>query len=223
MSLQDKLDRLTSELDQNGSVPAEARSALRRATSEMIASGQADRAVMAGQNAPGFTLRDTEGATVRSNKLLERGPLVIAFFLGTWCPYCDLELEALEAARPQIERRGASLVALSMQTADHSRKSLREKALGFSILVDFRGEVAAKFGIRARLPSYLVELQKNMLGPDLEQFNGEGSWALPMPALYVIGQDGVVAYAEVSPDFRHRSDPNDLLPILDCLARHRNY
>lgn len=221
MALQDKLDVLTAELIASGQVPAAALATLRRTTLDLIASGAADRALMAGQSAPSFALKDAQGVVVRSNKLLERGPLVMAFHLGIWCPYCALELQALEAARGEIERRGASIVSLSMQTAANSLKSTRDNALGFPLLVDFRGTVAAKFGLRTSMPHELVALHKEVLGNDLEEINGEGSWTLPMPALYVIGQDGIVAYAEVCPDFRNRSEPENLLPVLDCLAHRR--
>ena len=221
MALQDRLDALTAELIVSGQVPAEALATLQRTTLDLIASGRADHALMAGQPAPGFALKDAEGVLVRSNKLLERGSLVVAFHLGIWCPYCALELQALEAVRGEIERRGASLVSLSMQTAANSRKSARDNALGFPLLVDFRGVVAARFGLRVAMPRELVALHKDVLGNDLEEINGEGSWTLPMPALYVIGQDGIVAYAEVCPDFRNRSEPENLLPVLDCLAHRR--
>ena len=150
--------------------------------------------------------------------MLERGPLVVSFYRGVWCPYCNLELQALEEARSDIEARGASVVAISMQNAANSRKSVRENKVGFPILVDAGGAVAAEFGLRYSLKPDLIELYKT-LGNDLALINGETSWSLPMPGRYVIGQDGVVAYAEVNPDYTHRPDPSDLLPVLDQLAR----
>ncbi len=138
--------------------------------------------------------------------------------MASGAPYCNLELQALEAARADIEARGASLVAVSMQNAVNSRKSLRENKLGFPILVDTGGAVAAEFGLRYSLKAETIELYK-ALGNDLEVINGEGSWSLPMPGRYVIGQDGIIAYAEVNPDYTHRPDPSDLFPILDQLAR----
>jgi peroxiredoxin len=105
-----------------------------------------------------------------------------------------------------------------MQNAVNSRKSVRENKLGFPILIDACGAVAAEFGLRYSLKPDLIELYKT-LGNDLAVINGETSWSLPMPGRYVIGQDGVVAYAEVNPDYTHRPDPGDLLPVLDQLAR----
>jgi peroxiredoxin len=129
-----------------------------------------------------------------------------------------LELQALEASRAEIEARGASIVALSMQNAANSRKSLRENKLGFPILVDGGGIVAAAFELRYALKPDMIEVYKT-LGNDLPAINGESSWSLPMPGRYVIGRDGVIAYAEVNPDYTHRPDPSDLFPILDQLVR----
>ncbi len=167
-----------------------------------------------------FSLPDAEGATFDSRSQLARGPLLVTFYRGVWCPYCNLDLQALEAARGEIESRGASMVALSMQTASNSRKSQRDNHLGFPILVDFEGAVANRFGLRFKLAHELVDVYKQF-GNDLAQISGEPSWTLPMPARYVIDQDGVVAYAEVNPDYTKRPDPSDLFPVLDSLEAAR--
>ena len=138
---------------------------------------------------------------------------VILFYRGAWCPYCNFDLSALEEARSEIESRGASLVAISEQTASNSRKSQRQNGLGFPILGDHGGEVAAQFGVRWTLPDYLRGVHK-ALGADLTQFNGEDSWTLPMPARYIVGTNSIIAYAEVNPDYTRRPDPSELLPVL---------
>jgi peroxiredoxin len=122
----------------------------------------------------------------------------------------------LQAALPEIAARSASLVAISPQTAPNSRKSQRDNKLSFPILSDTRSEVANAFGIRFALPDYLIELYKSFKN-DLPAFNDDPSWVLPMPARYVIGTDGVIAYAEVNPDYTQRPDPSELLPVLDRL------
>ena len=125
---------------------------MQRATDELIESGQAQRAKKAGDVAPEFTLIDPDGKPVSSRELLARGPLVVSFYRGVWCPYCNLELQALQEALPEITARGASLVAISPQTAPNSRKSQRDNKLGFPILSDVKSEVANAFGIRFALP-----------------------------------------------------------------------
>jgi peroxiredoxin len=109
---------------------------------------------------------------------------------------------------------GASVVAISPQTAVNSRKSVRTNELGFPVLSDVKNDTAAAFGLRFTLPDYLIELYKKLKN-ELPAFNGDPSWTLPMPARYVIGQDGVVLYSEVSPDYTHRPDPSEMLPILE--------
>jgi peroxiredoxin len=223
MALQDRLDALKADFEA-GRFPLkpskEALETMHRATAELIETGQAQRARKAGDTAPQFTLKDPEGNDVSSRDLLARGPLVVSFYRGVWCPYCNLELQALQMALPDISARGANLVAISPQTAPNSRKSQRENKLSFPILSDVRSEVADAFGIRFALPEKLVELYKTFKN-DLPTFNDDPSWVLPMPARYVIGTDGVIAYAEINPDYTRRPDPSELLPLLDRLRANK--
>jgi peroxiredoxin len=220
MALQDRLDAFKADFE-GGRFPLkptrEALDTMHRATADLIASGQAQRAKKAGDTAPEFTLKDPDGKPVSSRDLLAKGPLVLSFYRGVWCPYCNLELQALQEASPEIAARGASLVAISPQTAPNSRKAQRDNKLSFPILSDVRSEVAAAFGIRFALPDDLVALYKTFKN-DLPTFNDDPSWVLPMPARYVINSDGIIAYAEVNPDYTQRPDPSELLPVLDRLT-----
>ncbi|WP_298240963.1 peroxiredoxin-like family protein [uncultured Bradyrhizobium sp.] len=219
MALQDKLDAFKADFE-GGRLPLkpsrEVLDIMHRATAELIASGQAQRAKKAGDAAPDFTLKDPEGKPVALRDLLAKGPLVVSFYRGAWCPYCNLELQALQEALPQIVALGASLVAISPQTAPNSRKSERDNKLSFPILSDVRSAVAEAFGIRFALPNELVALYKSFKN-DLPVFNDDPAWVLPMPARYVVGRDGIIAYAEVNPDYTQRPDPSELLPVLDRL------
>jgi peroxiredoxin len=217
--LQDKLDAFKADFEGGKFAlkpPPQALDVMHRATAELVASGQAQHAKKAGDKAPEFTLNDPDGNPVSSKDLLAKGPLVISFYRGVWCPYCNLELQALQAALPEFQKRGASLVAISPQTAPNSRKSQRDNNLAFPILSDEKSKVAASFGLRFSLPDYLVELYKSFKN-DLPAFNDDPAWVLPMPARFVIGQDGTIAYAEVNPDYTQRPDPSELLPVLDRL------
>lgn len=211
MTLQDRLDAFKNEF--RSSKPPHIAEIMTRATAELIASGAAGRAVKAGDRAPDFTLAAPDGASVASLDLLARGPLVVSFYRGVWCPYCNMELQALQAALPDFRAAGASLVAISPQTRVNSRKAMRENALDFPILSDPGNDTAAAFGLRFAMPDYLVDLYKS-LGNQLPAFNGDASWTLPMPARFVIGTDGIVAYAEVNPDYTRRPEPGDMLPAI---------
>ena len=216
MSLQAKLDAFKADFEAGRppyNVPRSVIETMHRATAELIASGAAQRAKKAGDVAPSFSLKDGEGNIVSSNELLKKGPLVVSFYRGVWCPYCNMELQALEAARPAFDKYGASLLAISPQTAPNSRKSVHENKLNFPILSDAKGQVGAAFGLRFELPDYLVELNKGFKN-DLPTLNDDPSWTLPMPARYVIGQDGTILYADVNPDYTIRPEPEALLPAL---------
>jgi peroxiredoxin len=219
MALQDRLNTLKADFE-SGRFPLKptrrALDLMRRATDELVASAQAQRARKAGDIAPEFTLSDPDGKPVSSRQLLARGPLVVSFYRGVWCPYCNLELQALQDSLSEIAARGASLVAISPQTAPNSRKSQRDNKLSFPILSDTNSEVANAFGIRFALQDYLIEVYKSFKN-DLPVINGDPSWVLPMPARYVIGTDGIIAYSEVNPDYTQRPDPSEMLPVLDRL------
>jgi peroxiredoxin len=216
MTLQAKLDAFKDDFEAGKppyNVPPSVIETMHRATAELIESGAATHALKAGDQAPAFTLNDPDGQAISSADLLAQGPLVVSFYRGVWCPYCNMELQALQAALPDFDKLGASLVAISPQTAVNSRKSVRQNALGFPILSDPHNDVAAAFGLRFAMPDYLIELYKSLKN-DLPAFNGDPSWTLPMPARYVIAQDGTILYAEVNPDYTRRPEPEDMLPAL---------
>jgi len=224
MTLPEKLAAFRANFEAGGppwNAPAWVHEPMHRATAELIASGQAQRALKAGDRAPVFTLNDSDGKPVSSAELLKQGPLVVTFYRGVWCPYCNMDLQALQEALPQLEAQGARLLAISPQTAPNSRRSQRDNKLTFSIVSDPHNEVAHAFGLRFRLPDYLIDLYKNAFKNNLAVVNGDDSWTLPMPARYVIGQDGVIAYAEVNPDYTNRPDPSEVLPTLQQLNRAR--
>jgi peroxiredoxin len=163
MSLQDKLDAFKADFKAGKppfNAPPEIHPVMERATAELIASGQATRALKAGDRAPQFRLLDQDGNGVSSTDLLAKGPLVVTFYRGVWCPYCNLELQAINEVLPQIQALGANVVAISPQIAVNSRKSVRTNELRFPVLSDVRNETAAAFGLRFELPDYLVELYK---------------------------------------------------------------
>jgi peroxiredoxin len=220
MALQDRLDAFKADFEAGKPpyhAPAWIHEPMHRATKELIDSGAAERALKVGDKAPTFTLKDPDGRDVSSTNLLARGPLIVTFYRGVWCPYCNMDLHALEAALPQFQKLGASLVAISPQTPPNSRRSQRENKVHFPILSDPENTVAAAFGLRFTLPGYLIDVYKNVFKNNLPLVNGDPSWTLPMPARYLIGQDGTILYAEVNPDYTQRPDPDELIPVLEKL------
>jgi peroxiredoxin len=219
MSLQTKLDAFKADFEAGKppfNVHRSVVETMHRATAELVASGAATHALRAGDRAPSFLLKDPDGQPVSSASLLAQGPLIISFYRGVWCPYCNMELQALQEALPEFRALGARLIAISPQNAVNSRKSVRNNGLDFPILSDPGNETAAAFGLRFSLPDYLVALYKSLRN-ELPAFNGDASWTLPMPGRFVIGQDGRIRYAEVNPDYTHRPEPTDMLPALRSL------
>lgn len=199
------------------SLPSHMQKIVDAVIADLIAGGQADRAVKAGDLAPSFRLPNSLGRMVRSVDLLAAGPLVLAFYRGTWCSYCKLDLEALEAGHADIRSLGASLVVISQQTPKYNRLAQNALGIGIPMLSDRGGILAELFGIRFALPAELRPVFAE-LNVDLAALNGEASWTLPMPARYVIDRSGLIVYSEVNPDYSQRPEPSELLPVLRRLA-----
>jgi peroxiredoxin len=221
MTLQAKLDAFKVDFEAGKppyNAPRSVIETMHKATAELKANGQAERAKMVGDKAPSFSLKDPDGNVVSSDELLKKGPLIVSFYRGVWCPYCNMELQALQEALPEFDKLGASLVAILPQTAPNSRKSTRDNNLTFPILSDEKGKIGEAFGLKFKLPDYLVELYQSFKN-DLPAFNDDPEWTLPMPARYVIGQDGTILYSEVNPDYTRRPEPEDMLPVLRKAAK----
>lgn len=212
MRLQDELDALKAECCEH--TPPHIRRIRQETIDDLTSSGIAERAVHAGDHAPEFRLSDPDGKTISSYAVLANGPVLIAFYRGGWCPYCNLDLRAIQAVVGQFRSSGVSIVAISQQSPYESRSTERMNGLSFPSLVDRGGKVARAFGLRWKLSRELraAEIES---GLDLAAVNGESSWTLTMPALYVISADGIVEYADISADYTRRCDPSELSPMLN--------
>lgn len=216
MSFQDELagiKRMSAE--KRG---AEVIAAYEKGIDELRADGIAGRALAIGDTMPGFALPNADGATVRSADLLGRGPLVVTFYRGGWCPYCNLELRAYQAQAARLAAAGATVVAISPEVPDEAAKTAASNALAFDVLSDAGNAVARSFGLVFRLSDELVEIYRRN-GNDLEKRNGDGSWELPVPGTFVVDAGGRVALADVDPDYTRRLDPEQVIAAVERLAR----
>jgi peroxiredoxin len=175
-------------------------------------------ALAAGDRAPDFELQNATGGTVRLSELLTRGPVVLTFYRGAWCPFCNTQLRGLQEALPEIEALGASLVAVSPQLPDGSLELIDEHTLTFEVLSDVKSSVASEYGIVLALTSADVALFLEV-GNDLAQANGDDAWVLPAPATFVIAGDGTIRHARVDADFTTRGEPAEIVGALRALAR----
>lgn len=184
-------------------------------TADLVASGIAEGALKAGEQAPGFDLPDHLGNRVRLTDLLSDGPVILNFYRGSWCPYCNLELRAYQRELERIDRAGARLVAISPMLPDASMDIAEKNALAFPVLSDVGSRVAEDFGLTFIVDTRIQQMYLERLGNDLPTLNGDESFTLPLPATYVIGRDGTVVYAYVEADYRVRADPEEVLAVLD--------
>jgi peroxiredoxin len=173
-------------------------------------------ALRAGSAAPRFALPDHRGQSVSLDALLKQGPVVVAFYRGQWCPYCNTQLHAYQEALPDFLARGAQLVAISPQTPDNSLTTAERHALAFPVLSDEASRVAEQFGITLSIEDAMRGLHAGV-GADLTAINGDPSWRVPVPATYVIRPDGVIAADWIDGDFRHRAEPAEILAALDAM------
>lgn len=220
MKLQDQLNAFKADFEAGNldfTPPAWIHTLLRRGSDELIASGIAENALSVGDIAPHFTLQDTQGNIVSSLDLLAQGPLIVSFYRGRWCPYCNLDLQALQATMPELQAYGANVVSISPQTPSNSLIMMQEHPFTFPLLADPCNTVAASFGLNFRLQDYLIELYLHSFNINLADFNDDDGWMLPMPARFVITPTGEVIYTRVNPDYTQRADPRELLPILEQL------
>ena len=188
-----------------------------RATADLVKSKAADRAVKVGSRAPDFTLPNAVGEYISLRRLLDEGPVVVSFYRGIWCPFCNLELRALQQSAAEIIELGGRLVAISGQTPDNSLTTAEKNGLTYDVLSDAGLAVARSYGLVFELPGYLQADYRELDHP-LPQFNGTDQQILPIPGTLVIDPAGIVRFAYVNPNYMHRADPAAVIATLRALA-----
>jgi len=186
------------------------------ALARIRASGTTESALGEGEMAPDFELPDNNGMRFSLMEALDHGPAVLVFYRGSWCPYCRIALEAYNAAAPEFARRGATLVTISGEPS--ALPEVRERLAHLSLrrLFDFDHRVARLFDLVFPMPDELVAFSR-AAGLDVATIGSSGRWELPLPATYLIGTDGTVAFAHVEADFTQRAEPEEVLARLDRL------
>jgi peroxiredoxin len=167
--------------------------------------------------APEFQLQSAAGRMVRLDDLLARGPVVLTFYRGAWCPYCNTQLRGLQQALPEIDALDASVVAVSPQLPDGSLDLIDEHELTFEVLSDSKSRVASEYGIGFALTPADRALFLDV-GTDLTQANGDDSWVLPAPSTFVIDGEGTIRHARVDADFTNRTEIDEILGALREIA-----
>ncbi len=171
-----------------------------------------------GTEAPDFRLPNALGEPVRLSDVLSQGPVVLTFYRGAWCPYCNLQLRALKQIMPRIERHGAELIAITPQKPDASLEQVAEDGYPFEILSDLDDRVMEAYHLKFELPAPVNRLYQEKLGLDLAHWNGDGRYVLPVPGTFVIDPDGVIRAAFARLDYTQRMEPAAILEALDTLS-----
>lgn len=179
---------------------------------------QGEEAIKIGAQAPSFELPDPDGKLISLESLLDKGPVVITFYRGSWCPYCNLQLSALQAKLADIHALGATLVAISPQVPDGSMTKNEISEMGFVVLSDQDAKVASRYGVAWEVPAFLVEHMRVDRKLDFEKINNGNGSLLPIPATFILGRDGVVKWNYVNVDYRTRSEPDEIVEALKNLS-----
>ncbi|MEO0412134.1 MAG: peroxiredoxin-like family protein [Pseudomonadota bacterium] len=217
MSLKAKLEAFRNGFEKQ--VPGDALAIMHGATRDLRASGILNNAVGVGSTLPSFSLSNQDGTQVSSDELLARGPLVISFFRGAWCPYCMIELNALSDIASDIRAAGGDIVVISPQTPQKSKAMVEKEGLDLPILSDPGTDYARQLGVSFVLPDALREIYGKLGGFTLPEYNGDESWRLPIPTRLIADQSGKVRYAEVDADYTVRPEPSETLAALRGLVK----
>jgi len=182
--------------------------------------GAIGRALKVGQLVPDFTLPDAFGNQVSLKSLLAKGPVVIGFYRGEWCPFCNIELRALQEVVPRMQKLGATLVAISPEKPDHGIVMTEKNKLTFPVLSDSGNKVAGQFGIVFQVGEELSAFARNAFKNDISLRNGQDSGELPVPALYVVDRAGVIRFAHIDVDYMtERAEPEEIIAALEAIQK----
>lgn len=198
-------------------LPKEVMEALTGFIGRLVESGFADQAINVGDKAPDFSLPNVHGNAVKLYDLLKEGPVVINYYRGGWCPFCSLELKGYQSLLPEIKAAGGSLVGISPETPDNSLSTAEKFGLEFEVLSDLGNAVAARYGLVFELEPAIREIYTSF-GFELPRINGDDSWTLPIPAVYVVDRDGTVVWADVNANYTERAEPAEMLKALKAIS-----
>ena len=216
MSLQEQLTAL--KVENLAQFSPEVKDTLLGDLQKLAESGLGKAAPKAGDKLKDFALPNQHGQIVRLADLRQKGPVVVTFYRGGWCPYCHLELHAYQQILPQIQAAGATLVAITPERPEESLRTAQRHALEFEVLTDRNSSYGREIGIVFTLSENARTIYQSF-GIDLEKHNGQGQFDLPLPATFVVNTDGTLAFAFVEVDYTRRAEPAEVVQVLQSLAK----
>lgn len=180
---------------------------------EDLAGRMPDPGIRVGEKAPDFVLDNALGKPVSLQDSLKAGPVVLVFYRGAWCPFCNMHLHVLQQSLPEFKKYGAQLITITPQTPDKSVEQFREKGYPFEVLSDLDSSVMKAYRLYYELPDDLVGVYRKH-GLDIEAFNGKDRNVLPVPGSFVIDTDGIVRAMFADTDYKKRMEPSDIIEAL---------
>ncbi len=211
-SLQEKINKKRA----GSSVPKKERMTMEQATEKLRKSGIVDKAKKKGDSFIDFTLPNVDGKTVRLSEELKKGPVVLTFYRGGWCPYCNIQLKAYQDSLDEFKLAGGQLIAISPESMDSANTTVKKHEIKFKILSDNLNKVAKQYGLVFKLDENIKNVYLKF-GLDLEKSQGNDLWELPIPATYVINKDGKIVYSFLNVDYIQRAEPKDIIKTLESL------
>lgn len=197
-------------------LPEEQQVIVQHEMSKIMSAGFGKDAINIGDTVPDFSLIDVNGHDVSLYDVLKKGPVVISFYRGGWCPFCSLEFKALMDIYPKVKLAGAQLIAISPQTHNNSVSTANEQGIEFPVLSDPGNQVTKRFGLLFKMPEAIQLLYKEW-GLDVPAANGSDSYELPIPATYIISTNGKVRDAYINVNYTERMEPLEILNALEKL------
>ncbi|VAW78072.1 hypothetical protein MNBD_GAMMA12-3898 [hydrothermal vent metagenome] len=216
MTLAQEIEALNKTAAEN--TPAEVSLAFQEAIQSWVSSRVDKNALKIGDKIPPFQLKNSSGELFASDDLLNKMPAVISFYRGGWCPWCSLELKALQKHLDEIKDLNGTLIAISAELPETSLATVENNKLNFNVLSDQNLDVARQFGLVIQLPKNIEDISKNIFGLDFKKINGMDTYELPIPATYVIDINHTIQYAFVDPNFMNRAEPAEVLEVLKKLV-----
>jgi peroxiredoxin len=212
LPLQKQLDTLKDQVYKL--MPEDAAKESQKTLESMVNSGIVEKALKENDLAPDFALPNAVDQLVTLSQLLEQGPVVLIFYRGGWCPFCNLELRAYQKLLPEFQALGATLVAVSPMLPDHSLTTAEKQQLTFPVLSDKGNQVARQFGLVIQMDEQTRKRRARLGGANLPEYNGDDSWEVPIPGTFLIDQSQTIRQAFVDADITHRLEPSVVLARL---------
>ena len=167
--------------------------------------------------APDFTAPTYEGRDVTLSDQYKKGPVVLIFYRGEWCPYCNIHLKSFQERLDDFQKLGATILAVSVDKQEYGVKIVQKDSLGFEVISDPGAKILQEYNVVYKVPDDLAQKYLNEYHLDLEAHSGRKDHVIAVPATYVIDMTGKIIFAYANVDYKVRTTPEEILDVLKNL------